>query len=352
MLRTLIVGFGRAGHGLHWTVLRRLRQTPRGSALISGEPPVVYDFDPDTPELAASDIVTVPDLAGARKLLDPENTLVHLCTPPTHRLGLLKELAGLGFRRVLVEKPLAIEAEELVAIEALQKSHGLRLMVVAHWLQSALTQQLLAQIEEGELGDLQRIYVAQRKPRLVRTLQTRGHPTAFDVELPHSVGVVLRLAGDADTVGAELGDMRIENTVVPEMGTARLLLEHHAGVRTEIFSDLASPVRERVIKLDFSRGSVVGHYPISETDNFAHLSTSVDGARTDSIFRDDSLGRFLLHAYEQFAKGAGLGGDFRLNARVTTLLAEAKKQARLARPTAAGAYEFPENMESEALSHA
>ncbi|MER7763407.1 Gfo/Idh/MocA family oxidoreductase [Streptomyces sp. NPDC097619] len=344
MPRTLIVGFGRAGHGLHWTVLERLRRTERGAALISDLPPVVHDFNPRTPQLGEPDVIAVPQLAKAVDLLDPKDTIVHLCTPPTHRLEVLRELAELGFDRILVEKPLVADTEELPAIEALRTGHGLRMMVVAHWLQSALTTRLRALVEDGSLGRLESIFVAQRKPRLVRTLATEGHPTAFDVELPHSVGVALSLAGDGRTAGAELHDMHVGQTVVPEMGAARLLFGHESGVQTEIFSDLASPIRERVIRLGFSDGWAVGHYPISESDDYAHLNTSADGGDTRAVFRDDSLARFLLHAYEQFTTGADLDADFRLNARVTTVLAEAKELARIAR--------LEEALQEEALPHA
>ena len=329
-MQTLIVGFGRAGHGLHWSVLKRLRRTEAGAALMSPQPPVVYDFDPNTPHLADDDVIAVPDLARAAELLDPKDTVVHLCTPPVARLELLEELADLGFTRYLVEKPLAVSDSDLPAIDALRCSRDLRMTVVAHWLHSALTERLRAVIADGRLGELQTVYIAQRKPRLTRTLATQGHPTAFDVELPHSVGLVLSLAGEGVTAGAELHDMHVEDAVVPEMGAARLLMDHHNGVRTEIYTDLASPIRERVIRLGFSEGWAVGHFPISETDHYAHLAVSADGG-ADTVFRDDSLARFLLHAYEEFATETDLEPDFQLNMRVTSVIAEAKQQARLAR---------------------
>jgi predicted dehydrogenase len=331
MLRTLIVGFGRAGHGLHWSVLRRLRRMERHTGLFSDQPPVVYDANPRTPQLSSPDVIAVDSLARAREMLDPENTIVHLCTPPTDRLAPLTELADLGFRRILVEKPLVATADELPAIDALRHERDLKLMVVAHWLQSALTRRLKDLVQGGALGELESVFIAQRKPRIARTLATEGHPTAFDVELPHSVGVVLSLAGEAKTAGAELRDLRVQDAVVPEMGAARLFLDHVGGCQTEIFSDLASPLRERVIRLGFSRGWAVGHYPVSESDDYAHLTTSIEGLVPHPVFRDDSLARFLVHAYEQFANDADLEPDFRLNADVTTVLAEAKQHARLTR---------------------
>lgn len=332
MPRTLIVGFGRAGHDLHWKVLNRLRGTEPGRAAISAEPPVVVDPAVDDRTVRDACCLRTPDLARAAELLDPADTVVHLCTPPTDRLEVLRELATLGFRQILVEKPLISTPEELAPIDALRRAYGLRLIVVAPWLHSTLTERLHDLVRQGTLGDLESVFVAQLKPRMTRTLRTQGHPTAFDVELPHSVGLVLKLAGDGDVAGAELHDMRLGSVVVRDMGAARLHLTHHSSVSTEIFTDLASPIRERVIRLGFSRGWAVGHFPISEADDHAHLSTSLDqGDFPAAVFRDDSLGRFLLSAYQRLADGADLEADFALNSRVSAILSEAKEQSRLGR---------------------
>jgi predicted dehydrogenase len=324
MQSTLIVGFGRAGRGLHWNVLRRLRGSGSHPELFRDTPPVVWDVRPVDRAVEEEGVRVADSLTEARALLDPGHTVVHLCTPPAQRLAVLRELARLGFRQILVEKPLVSDVSELDRIEEVRRAESLRMMVVAHWLESQLTRRISLVIEGGGLGALRRIRFHQHKPRLLRTLNTTGHPTAFDVEMPHSVGVVLRLAGDATVRDAQWGDMRIGSVTVPRMGTARLVLEHTGGVRTEILSDLASPVRQRMIELDFDRGRVVGHYPISEEDDHAHLTVTAGRRQAGTVFRDDSLGRFLLRAYERFASGADLDPDFTLNTRVVLLLDAAK----------------------------
>src|SRR4029079_6631807 len=103
-------------------------------------------------------------------------------------------------------------------------------------------------------GALRSISSVQSKPRLTRSLASEGHPTAFDVEVPHVLGVALRLAGDADVVAAACTDMHVEGRTVPRMGSAHLVLRHAGGVRTEVLSDLTSPVRERRIALELTGG--------------------------------------------------------------------------------------------------
>lgn len=333
MFQTLIVGFGRSGLGLHWSVLRRLRENPEGRRLFSDAPAVAHDIADISTAARQHGLLPAASLAEARELCDPATTVVHVCTPPQGRLETVRRLAELGYTRMIVEKPLAAGPDDLRALVRLREERGLRVVVVAHWLDSALTIRLGALIRAGGLGRLRSISVVQNKPRVLRTLRSSGHPTAFDVELPHSVGVALRLAGGATVTDAALGDMRVDGVTIPYMGRARLVLAHENGVRTEIASDLAAPVRERRITLTFDDGRAVGHYPISKEDPYAHLDVATHGAHgahRSAIFRDDSLERFLLRAYRDLARDADLDPEFRLNARVTELVTEAKRVVGLA----------------------
>lgn len=330
MLRTLIVGLGRAGLGLHWSVLRKLRATV--DPHFADEPPVVYEVR-DISRLAAEHgLVAATSLTQARQMLDPAHTVVHLCTPPALRLATLHELAELGFRQILVEKPLATDPETLHEIMEVRRLHGLRMVVVAHWLDSELTRRIIELTRSADLGELQSVTFAQRKPRMLRTLRGQGtqdHPTAFDVEPPHSVGVALQVAGHAEVVGARCTDMHVGEVVVPRMGSAHLILQHDQGAQTEIFSDLTSPVRERRIALGFSGGRAVGYYPGSEDDDFAHLQVMANGrAETHHIFPDDSLSTFLARTYRRFTSNVDMDSDFEFSARVTGLLNDAKVLCR------------------------
>jgi predicted dehydrogenase len=256
-----------------------------------------------------------------------------VCTPPVARLDLLRRLSAAGFRQIVMEKPLAADAETLAQIDRVRRSEHLRMVVVAHWLDSALTRRLLELTRTGELGPLKSIAFAQLKPRLQRTLRSTGHPTAFDVELPHSVGVARRIAGDAQVAGAELTDMKAGRLVVPAMGSARLLLDHETGERTTIFSDLASPVRERRIELEFAGGRAIGHYPGGEDDHYAHLTvmrgTGMSAGVTADVFPDDALSTFFTRVYEEFADGISFDEEFHLATRVVELLDEAKASSVL-----------------------
>ena len=320
LLHTLVVGLGRAGAGLHLRVLAKMRAKADG--LLSTGPVVACDPEPaEMPSDPRVQLVDTP--AAAAELVPPAETVVHVCTPPVGRVGLLTELADLGFRRLIVEKPLAADAQEHARIERLRDERGMRIAVVAHWLDSPLTERLRALIASGSLGRLRSLSFAQHKPRFGRSLTTAGHPTAFDVEVPHSLGVALDLAGPGELAAAESADMAVGHARLPRMGAATVVLHHRGGVTTEIRSDLTAPVRQRRVALEFTGGRATGHYPVSEQDDHAQLSTG-DGRA--EVFRDDALTAFVARTYRRFRES---GGDdrFALHGDVVRLIAEAKSRS-------------------------
>jgi predicted dehydrogenase len=337
MLRTMVVGLGRAGAGLHLPVLAKARE--RQPRWFAPGPVVGYDQDPAARARHAADgMQVVASLAPARQELEPERTVVHVCTPPVARVELVAELLESGFRTLLVEKPLATGPRDLARLLELLRRPGVRATVVAPWLASTLTDRLASLVRErSALGALRQISVVQNKPRYGRSLATSGHPTAFDVEIPHAMGVLLRLAGDADVAGATCTDLDVHGRRLPRLGGATLRLVHHGGVRSVIRSDLTSPVRERRITLRFDQGTAIGHYPADASDDHAQLRLLVRDAPVEprSVFRDDALTEFMLRAYADFAFGGPAPAAFEEQARVVGLLGRAKELAFPAVPAPA-----------------
>ncbi|MFJ6410560.1 Gfo/Idh/MocA family oxidoreductase [Streptomyces hydrogenans] len=328
MKQPLIVGLGRAGSGLHLRALRTARD--RSPDLWRG-PVVAVDPRPGERAPVPDDVTVTPTLDEARAVLPPDRAVVHVCTPPDSRPAVLAELCAAGYRDLIVEKPLATGDRERAAVAALRARYGPRLAVVAHWPASGLADRLRALIGSGTLGPLLRVDVTQHKPRFTRSLRVDdGHPTAFDVELPHSLGLVLSLAGPAEATGARLTDLRIGETVRPGLGSAHLELLHANGVRTRIDSDLTAPVRERRVALTFARGTAVAHFAPSDADD--HVQLDVDGRR--EVFRDDALAAFLHRTYTRFAtvpaEDPTWDADVALHDDVVRLLDEARRRCATA----------------------
>jgi predicted dehydrogenase len=324
-MRSLVIGLGRSGARVHVPVLLRLRATAEHGPL-AGAP--IVGCDPAGPA-GTTELLWTATVGQAACLLDPGDTVVHVCTPPANRLPVLTELARHGFRDVIVEKPLATGTADLDEILRLRQRLGLRLAVVAPWLASELTRRLTNLVRDGRLGRLRSISTVQSKPRFRRSLDTTGDPTAFDIELPHSIGVALRLAGDAEVTSASCADLAVDGRLLARLGGAGLRLRHVRGVRTHLMSDLAAPVRERRITLRFDHGTATGHYAICAGDDHAQLTVTAGGRREHAVFADDSFGAFLLGAYRDFAgPGEVRPGDFHLAVDVVRLLARAKSWDR------------------------
>lgn len=325
-MQTLILGLGRSGRGLHLPVVLRARTAAASRHLFDDQP--VVTFDRCGAGSAPPGTVSAKSLAQAANLTDPARTVVHVCTPPTERVGVLAEVGRLGFRKVLVEKPLAIDSGDLAQITRLRRRWHLDLHVVAPWHASALTRRLEEAVRDGELGALRAISVVQRKPRFTRSLAGTGHQSVFDVETPHAAGLALALAGSARVRDAAWTDLRMDDVVVPRMGTGWLSLTHDSGVRTELLSDLTSPTRERRVNLQLEGGSLVGHYPCSEDDHSAQLTVTAAGRQDRAVLHDDALSAFVVQAYERFATSASGAGQAALDAEVVRVLDEAKRRCQ------------------------
>ncbi|MCM6773150.1 Gfo/Idh/MocA family oxidoreductase [Nocardia sp. CDC159] len=323
-MRSFIIGLGHAGRNLHLRALRTVRAQARDdrdlAAIFDDAQPLGYDPLPRP----VDGVHLVGSPREALRHTDPRTTMVHLCAPPAARLGPVAELAELGFRHFLVEKPLAADAAGARALAVLTRRHGLRLTVVAPWLYSGVTQRIRALAAAGELGRIRRISIRQTKQRSTTGDGTDAHGNAFDVEPPHSVGVALELAGDARPTAAWLRDTPpIDGRVVADMGGAGLVLAHRGGVVTDIESDLTAPERVRRIDVEFEHGKVTGHYSLSADD----LSGRVDiEGRPTETFPDDALRTLFLHAYR------GSAADrLELHCRVVEVLDTARALAHSAR---------------------
>jgi predicted dehydrogenase len=334
--RTLIVGLGRSGAGLHLPALTLARASRTAERLFDPGPVLAFDPDPSVPNPCAPnpgvpdplpETVRVDSLAAAADRADPGATVVHLCTPPTARVEVIARLAELGFRRILVEKPLTADEASLAEIELLRDRWDLNLIVVAQWLASPLTARIERILAEGRYGSLRSIGVIQHKPRFTRSQCSGGHPTAFDVEVPHSVGLALEIAGTARVLSARWADMTFEDVTIPRLGAAWLELGHATGVRTRIHSDLTAPDRERRITLELDGATLTGHYPSSGADDYAQLRIAAGGRTHREIFPDNALTAFMTAAYERFARGWDAEDDSRFTrgVEVVRLIGTAKR---------------------------
>src|SRR5690348_15196465 len=103
---------GRSGEQLHLPSLSKVRLASPG---LLGLAPVIV-FDPYRQPADVPGVVAVRSLQEAAGCLPPCRTVVHLCTPPRVRSSMLGRLAELGYRKIIVEKPLAVDLVGLAAV--------------------------------------------------------------------------------------------------------------------------------------------------------------------------------------------------------------------------------------------
>jgi predicted dehydrogenase len=120
-----------------------------------GIPAACCDLDPD--RLAAfADAHGIPGRYGnLDEMLDKEQPdVVHLVTPPTLRVHLMRRLSDAGIKGVIVEKPICIGAEDYKALRALAGTTATRFAVNHQLRHHPRILDLLAHVADGQIGDI------------------------------------------------------------------------------------------------------------------------------------------------------------------------------------------------------
>jgi predicted dehydrogenase len=319
-LGSVLVGFGHAGRDLHLPSLARMPER-RVLGIVD---PLAAAPDPPVP--------VVPDLAHLR-CGDPGEAVVHVCVPPADHAAVIRRAAALGFRRFIVEKPLADTAAGAAEIARLAQRHRLAVVVVANWLFSGLTRAIREELRRA--GPPVLLRMRQSKMRITRTLSSRVPETAYVVEMPHMVALALHLLGeDVDLRCAAASDLVVGGRRVATMGSADMWLRV-GSVDVHLSSDLASPVRERWVDVTWADGTGVrGYLSGDASELWSQLSwRAADGSvRASCLVTDDTLGRLMLEAYAWFeGRGPRPASDPALHLLVCRLLDEAESAARTGR---------------------
>lgn len=293
----IIVGFGHCGRHLHYSALRQAAD--RHPHLVKLEDCFAVDPAADwgggTSVAHAGTLPPASDFKG--------ETVVHICTPPETHYEVLLSALGKGYRRFIVEKPLAVSAAQATAMLDIVDAYGASMRVVALWPHSWAVRALRRVIASRLHGPLQELTIVQNKPRFFLTRQRVGESVLF-IEVPHQVALALSLAGEAVSLdSAHAWPMRFSDRLVPQMGGCVLRLAHESGVKTTINSALDHHARERWVSARFADGSVASAYlSVSRDDLYAQLKRyGPDGSLIEHVVdQDDAFAECLGAYYQQF----------------------------------------------------
>ena len=354
-LGAVIVGLGRAGLGLHIPVLENIRRN-RGAASPFGA--VVglvdtaeagikrslhrleydYGYDPGRVSCATS----LEDLTD----VDPDRTIVHICTPAGDHASALRAAVEVGFRRIIVEKPCAANTADVDEMQRIADRTGASIAVINPYLYSRSVASCKDKIQQ--LGRLPHyLEFEMSKPRTTPTLAGRSRPeSVMDVELPHQIATALHLTEPsrcrvlrADVRHMHYREMETEPCqVVRNMGVGVIVLELDECIAV-LVSYLDALTRTRELKLRFSNTeSIEAFLPVTGDDHTSviieYSGHNTDGSteqRRVAKLSDDMLGRCLSDMYSRFITGSPQLSDLAFNRKVVDVMDKAKTFARIRR---------------------
>jgi predicted dehydrogenase len=354
-LGAVIVGLGRAGLGLHMPVLEKIRldggeASPFG-AIVGLVDPVEggirraqhrleYDYGYDPRGLNCATSLT--GLTG----VDPENTIVHICTPADDHAATLRAATDAGFRRIIVEKPCASNTADVDEMQRIADRTGARIGVINPYLYSRSVASCKDKIQR--LG-MQPHYLEfeMSKPRITPTLHGRSKPeSVMDVELPHQIATALYLTGASRyrVLRAEVRHMHYREVetepcqVVRNMGLGVIVLELDDCIAV-LVSYLDALTRTRELKLRFANSEHIEAFlPVTGDDHTSvvieysgHNSAGMAEQTRVEKLPDNMLARCLSDMYARFLTDSPQLSDLAFNRKVVDIMDKAKTFARIRR---------------------
>lgn len=354
-LGAVIVGLGRAGLGLHIPVLEKILRnrsadSPFGAVVGLVDPvgggigralhrlEYEYGYDPRPIRFATS----LAELTG----VDPNQAVVHICTPADDHASTLRAATDAGFRRIIVEKPCAANTAEVDEMRRIADRTGASIGVVNPYLYSRSVARCRDKIQEvGRPPHY--LEFEMSKPRITPTLAGRSKPeSVMDVELPHQIATALHLTGASSyrLLRAEVRHMHYREMdtepcqVVPNMGIGVVVLELDECVAV-LVSSLDALTRTRVLKLRFPNTEHIEAFlPVTGDDHISvimeYSGRNTDGSTEQTRVEklpDDMLARCLFDMYSRFATDSPQLSDLTFNRKVIDVMDKAKAFARIRR---------------------
>ncbi|MFL5540013.1 MAG: Gfo/Idh/MocA family protein [Longimicrobiaceae bacterium] len=354
-LGAVVVGLGRAGLGLHIPVLEKILHDSAAVSPFGGVVGLVdsaeagikralhrleYDYGYDPRRISCA--TSLADLAG----VDPDHTIVHICTPAHDHASALRAATEVGFRRIIVEKPCAANTAEVDEMRRTADRTGASIAVINPYLYSRSVASCKDKIREvGRLPHY--LEFEMSKPRITPTLAGRSRPeSVMDVELPHQIAAALHLteASRYRVLRAEVRHMHYRETdtevcrVVPNMGVGIIVLELDQCIAV-LVSSLDALTRTRVLKLRFSNTEHIEAFLPVTGDDHTSVVIEYSGHNTDGSTEqqrvaklpDDMLARCLFDTYSRFVTDSPQLSDLTFNRKVVDVMDKAKMFARIRR---------------------
>ena len=354
-LGAVVVGLGRAGLGLHIPVLEKILHDSAAASPFGAVVGLVdtveagtrralhrlqYDYGYDPRRISCA--TSLADLTG----VDPDHTVVHICTPADDHASALRAATEVGFRRIIVEKPCAANAADVDEMRRIADRTGASIAVINPYLYSRSVARCKDKIQE--LGRLPHyLEFEMSKPRITPTLAGRSRPeSVMDVELPHQIAAALHLteASRYRVLRAEVRHMHYREVdtepcrVIRNMGLGVIVLELDECVAV-LVSYLDALTRTRVLKLRFPNTEHIEAFLPVTGDDHTSVVIEYSGHNTDGSMEQQRVAKLpdnmllgcLFDMYSRFIAGSPQLSDLAFNRKVIDVMDKAKAFARVRR---------------------
>jgi hypothetical protein len=355
-LGAVVVGLGRAGLGLHIPVLEKIRRDAAAASPFGAVVGLVdaveaatkrathrleydYGYDPRRVSCATS----LADLTG---VIDPDETVVHICTPADDHASTLRAATEVGFRRIIIEKPCAANTADVDEMRRIADRTGASIAVINPYLYSRSVASCKEKIQQ--LGRQPHyLEFEMSKPRTAPTLIGRSRPeSVMDIELPHQIATALHLTEPSRyrVLRADVRHMHYREIdtdpcqVVRNMGIGVIVLELDHCIAV-LVSYLDALTRTRELKLRFPNTEHIEAFLPVTGDDHTSVIIEYSGHNTDGSMDqqrvaklpDDMLTRCLFDMYARFVTGSPQLSDLTFNRKVVDVMDKAKTLARIRR---------------------
>lgn len=319
-----MVRIGLLGYGYWGAILARVIAAMPGASLAA-----IADVDPTRTAEARARYPHARVTADTAELLASDGLDAIVVATPAATHAALAGAALAGGRHVLVEKPLALDADEADRLVSLARARGRVLMVDHTFVYSGAVRRLRALLDVGELGEVLAVDAT-------RTSLSRFHPdigVAWDLAV-HDLAILDHLLGPP-TAGPVVHTSSIEPGGRPDV--AHLTLRYGAAIAHVHASWLtAVKVRRMVVTgtlatvvydgLDLAAPLTVYEAPLPAPGDAGAATTLRTGLRAGrawapEVAADEPLAVMLAHFVECVSTGATPRTDGASAARVVQLLA-------------------------------
>lgn len=264
--------------------------------------------------------------------LAEEGAIVDLCTPTSLHRDTLSWLRKRGFKRFLIEKPMACSSKDLDYMVGSDTVFE----VMDNYMFSKATARVLELMADGFTPVTMRSEFSKNRTedsRNGRGFSNGEAPHAFTVEMPHQLYLATAFLGEGKVISASAEDMETGDSVFRNHGSGRIRLKHGGSV-SEHYSNLSASETTRIVRLadDMGNELIVRYFikgrPLTSSVTFV----GKDGSQHVELFeRDDMMTSAVSHYYSVLSSGQ-MRTDRNVAISNTMLIVDALRMACTVKP--------------------